>query len=152
MSSTPSYTAKEIIRLLQQNGFVFDRASGSHQIYMLPDGSKRVIVPLHYKTYQKELYIAYSNKLVLIRKICKGLCKKKKPLLIRFSNGIALCFFICSAFAEDIFNTGFTTSVKTKLPHFLYSNNQLKQPSGFTIQVFFLKLFPEYPNSILQKV
>ena len=53
MSSTPSYTAKEIIRLLQQNGFVFDRASGSHQIFMLPDGSKRVIVPLHTKDLPK---------------------------------------------------------------------------------------------------
>jgi predicted RNA binding protein YcfA (HicA-like mRNA interferase family) len=46
---TPSYTAKEIIRLLEMKGFVFDRASGSHQIYMLPDGSKRVIIPLHKK-------------------------------------------------------------------------------------------------------
>ena len=53
MSNTPSYTAKEIIRLLQQNGFVFDRASGSHQIYMLTDGSKRVIVPLHNKDLPK---------------------------------------------------------------------------------------------------
>lgn len=44
---TPGYTSKEIIRLLEQKGFVFDRASGSHQIFMLPDGSKRVIVPMH---------------------------------------------------------------------------------------------------------
>jgi predicted RNA binding protein YcfA (HicA-like mRNA interferase family) len=50
---TPSYSAKEIIRLLEQKGFVFDRASGSHQIYMLPDGSKRVIVPLHNKVLAK---------------------------------------------------------------------------------------------------
>ena len=46
---TPSYNAKEIIRLLLKKGFVFDRASGSHQIYMMPDGSKRVIVPMHNK-------------------------------------------------------------------------------------------------------
>jgi predicted RNA binding protein YcfA (HicA-like mRNA interferase family) len=46
---TPSYTSKELIQLLQRKGFVFDRASGSHQIYMLPDGSKRVIVPMHNK-------------------------------------------------------------------------------------------------------
>jgi predicted RNA binding protein YcfA (HicA-like mRNA interferase family) len=50
---TPSYSAKEIIRLLEQKGFVFDRASGSHQIYMLPDGSKRVIIPLHNKDLAK---------------------------------------------------------------------------------------------------
>ena len=53
MSGTPSYTAKEIIRLLEKNGFVFDRASGSHQIYMLQDGSKRIIVPLHNKDLPK---------------------------------------------------------------------------------------------------
>jgi predicted RNA binding protein YcfA (HicA-like mRNA interferase family) len=52
-SKTPSYTAKEIIRLLEQKGFVFDRASGSHQIYMLPDGSRRVIVPMHNKDLPK---------------------------------------------------------------------------------------------------
>lgn len=51
--STPSYTAKEIIRLLEQKGFVFDRASGSHQIYMLPDGTKRVVIPLHNKDLPK---------------------------------------------------------------------------------------------------
>lgn len=50
---TPAYTAKVIFRLLEQNGFVFDRASGSLQIYMLPDGSKRVIVPLHNKDLPK---------------------------------------------------------------------------------------------------
>jgi predicted RNA binding protein YcfA (HicA-like mRNA interferase family) len=50
---TPSSSAKEIIRLLEQKGFVFDRASGSHQIYMLPDGSKRIIVPLHNKDLAK---------------------------------------------------------------------------------------------------
>jgi predicted RNA binding protein YcfA (HicA-like mRNA interferase family) len=53
MSGTPAYTTKEIIRLLEKNGFVFDLASGSHQIYMLPDGSKRVIVPLHNKDLPK---------------------------------------------------------------------------------------------------
>ena len=50
---TPSYTAKEIIRLLEERGYVFDRASGSHHVYMLPDGSKRVIVPLHNKDLPK---------------------------------------------------------------------------------------------------
>jgi predicted RNA binding protein YcfA (HicA-like mRNA interferase family) len=44
-----SFTPKEIIKLLQQHGFILDRTSGSHQIYMLPDRSKRVIVPMHNK-------------------------------------------------------------------------------------------------------
>jgi predicted RNA binding protein YcfA (HicA-like mRNA interferase family) len=50
---TPSSAAKEIIRLLKQRGFVFDRARGSHRIYILPGGSKRVIVPLHNKELLK---------------------------------------------------------------------------------------------------
>jgi predicted RNA binding protein YcfA (HicA-like mRNA interferase family) len=49
MSTLPAYTSKKLIKLLQKKGFVFDRASGSHQIYMLPDRSKRVIVPMHNK-------------------------------------------------------------------------------------------------------
>ncbi len=52
-SKTPSLTPKEIIRLLEKKGFVLDRSSGSHQIFMLPDVSKRVIVPLHKKDLPK---------------------------------------------------------------------------------------------------
>jgi len=52
-SKTPSYTAKEIIKLLEKRGFVLDRSSGSHLLYMLPDRSKRVIVPLHNKDLPK---------------------------------------------------------------------------------------------------
>ena len=39
-------------------GFVFDRASGSHQIYMLPNRSKRVIVPMHNKDLPKGTLIS----------------------------------------------------------------------------------------------
>ena len=52
-NKTPGYTPKEIIKLLEKKGFIFDRASGSHQVFMLPDGSKRVIVPLHKKDLPK---------------------------------------------------------------------------------------------------
>jgi predicted RNA binding protein YcfA (HicA-like mRNA interferase family) len=47
VSKTPSYTAKEIIKVLLSRGFVLDRSKGSHQVYMLRDGTKRVIVPMH---------------------------------------------------------------------------------------------------------
>ena len=50
---TPAYTSKELIKLLERKGFVFDRASGSHHIYMLPDGSRRVVVPVHSKDLAK---------------------------------------------------------------------------------------------------
>ncbi len=52
-SKTPSLTPKEIIRMLEKKGFILDRSSGSHQIFMLPDGSKRVIAPLHKKDLPK---------------------------------------------------------------------------------------------------
>lgn len=52
-SKTPGYTPIEIIKLLEEKGFVFDRASGSHQVFMLPDRSKRVVVPMHRKDLPK---------------------------------------------------------------------------------------------------
>lgn len=58
MSTLPAYTSKKIIKLLLKTGFVFDRASGSHHIYMLPDRSKRVIVPLHNKDLTKGTLIS----------------------------------------------------------------------------------------------
>lgn len=53
MSTTPSFTAKELIRLLTERGFVFDRQKGSHAIYKHPDGTKRVIVPMHNRDLPK---------------------------------------------------------------------------------------------------
>ena len=41
-----SLTAREIISALIRDGFNFDRASGSHQIYFHPDG-RRVTVTFH---------------------------------------------------------------------------------------------------------
>ena len=53
MSKTPSYTAKEVIQLLEDHGFHLDRSKGSHAIYKLSDGSKRVIVPMHNRDLPK---------------------------------------------------------------------------------------------------
>ncbi len=47
MSKSPSITPKELIRLLQQKGFVFDRAKGSHQIYIHSEKKLRIVVPMH---------------------------------------------------------------------------------------------------------
>ena len=58
MSSLPAYTSKKLVNLLRKKGFIFDRASGSHQIYMLPDRSKRVIVPMHNKDLPKGTLIS----------------------------------------------------------------------------------------------
>ncbi|HEX8039586.1 MAG TPA: type II toxin-antitoxin system HicA family toxin [Chryseosolibacter sp.] len=53
MTKTPSYTAKEIIKILERRGFVLDRAKGSHCVYRMSDGSKRVIVPMHNRDLPK---------------------------------------------------------------------------------------------------
>lgn len=49
MSKTPSVTLKELIRLLEQKGFVFDRSKGSHQIYFNQEKKLRIVVPMHNK-------------------------------------------------------------------------------------------------------
>lgn len=49
MSKTPSVTSKELIKLLEQRGFVFDRSKGSHQIYLNKEKKLRVVVPMHNK-------------------------------------------------------------------------------------------------------
>lgn len=46
-SKTPPATAKELIKMLEAAGFLLDRVKGSHHIYKLADGSRRVIVPMH---------------------------------------------------------------------------------------------------------
>ena len=43
-------TPKEIVRLLEQNGFVFVSSSGSHRKYHNPTTGKTTIVPFHAKT------------------------------------------------------------------------------------------------------
>jgi len=49
MSNMPSLTSKELVRILQQKGFLLDRSSGSHQIWLHPVSGKRAILPFHSK-------------------------------------------------------------------------------------------------------
>lgn len=42
-----SYSPKELIKLLETNGFVFKRSKGSHQIYFNSKNKKTVVVPIH---------------------------------------------------------------------------------------------------------
>ena len=43
---------RELIRLLEKNGYVFIRQSGSHAIYKKP-GTKIIVVPIHSKDIPK---------------------------------------------------------------------------------------------------
>lgn len=49
MSKLPRLTAKQIIIILEKNGFRLVRQSGSHKIYKSFEG-KRVTVPFHSRT------------------------------------------------------------------------------------------------------
>jgi predicted RNA binding protein YcfA (HicA-like mRNA interferase family) len=40
-------TPRELRRLLEQNGFVFTRQSGSHAIFKHPVSKRRVVLPIH---------------------------------------------------------------------------------------------------------
>ena len=40
-------TPRELRRLLEQNGFVFTRQSGSHAIFKHPASKRRVVLPIH---------------------------------------------------------------------------------------------------------
>jgi predicted RNA binding protein YcfA (HicA-like mRNA interferase family) len=43
MNLNPKY----VVKLLEQNGFVFKRSKGSHQLYYNAETNKTVIVPIH---------------------------------------------------------------------------------------------------------
>ncbi|HTQ13255.1 MAG TPA: type II toxin-antitoxin system HicA family toxin [Rhizomicrobium sp.] len=40
-------TPREMRRILEQNGFVFTRQSGSHAIFKHPVNKRRVVLPIH---------------------------------------------------------------------------------------------------------
>jgi predicted RNA binding protein YcfA (HicA-like mRNA interferase family) len=42
-----NYSAKNLIRILQQNGFILKRTKRSHHIYYSPLSGKPIIVPMH---------------------------------------------------------------------------------------------------------
>ena len=44
-----NYSAKYLIKILENNGYYFRRSSGSHQLYFHPEKNKTVIVPVHGK-------------------------------------------------------------------------------------------------------
>jgi len=47
MPKTPRLTSKQVIKLLEQNGFELDHVSGSHYVFYHPVSKRRVVVPYH---------------------------------------------------------------------------------------------------------
>jgi len=42
-----NFSAKNLIRVLEEKGFYFKRANGSHHLYYNPTINKTIIVPVH---------------------------------------------------------------------------------------------------------
>jgi predicted RNA binding protein YcfA (HicA-like mRNA interferase family) len=49
MPKTPRLTSKQVIKLLEENGFVLDHVSGSHYVFYHPVSKRRAVVPYHAK-------------------------------------------------------------------------------------------------------
>jgi predicted RNA binding protein YcfA (HicA-like mRNA interferase family) len=49
MPKFPSCRPKDIIKILEKNGFVLDRTKGSHHIYFNKKSNKRAVIPMHKK-------------------------------------------------------------------------------------------------------
>ncbi len=49
MSNITSMTSKDVVRILQEKGFLLDRSRGSHQVWLHPVSNKRAVVPMHNK-------------------------------------------------------------------------------------------------------
>ncbi len=47
MSKLPVIRSRDLVRAAQRLGFVFDRQSGSHAIYLRKSDRRRIVVPIH---------------------------------------------------------------------------------------------------------
>jgi len=47
MPKLPSIRPRQVIRFLEQNGFVLDHTSGSHFVFYHPTSRRRAVVPSH---------------------------------------------------------------------------------------------------------
>jgi predicted RNA binding protein YcfA (HicA-like mRNA interferase family) len=53
MPRLPAIKPRQIIRFLEQNGFILDHTSGSHYIYYHPSTRRRAVVPKHNRDVPK---------------------------------------------------------------------------------------------------
>jgi predicted RNA binding protein YcfA (HicA-like mRNA interferase family) len=53
MSKLPAVKPRQVIRFLEQNGFILDRTSGSHFIFYHPVSRRRAVVPQHSRDLPK---------------------------------------------------------------------------------------------------
>jgi len=47
MSKLPGVRSREVVRIAQSLGFVFDRQRGSHAVYYRSSDRRRIVIPMH---------------------------------------------------------------------------------------------------------
>ncbi len=47
MPKPPSIRAREVVRVAESMGFIFDRQRGSHAVYYRASDKRRVVIPMH---------------------------------------------------------------------------------------------------------
>jgi predicted RNA binding protein YcfA (HicA-like mRNA interferase family) len=59
---------KHLINFLEENGFIFKRSKGSHQLYYIHITNNTIIIPVHDgKDMKKGIFLAVINKQDLIK-------------------------------------------------------------------------------------
>ena len=53
MPKLPAVRPREVIKFIEQNGFVLDHVSGSHFVYYHPASKRRAVVPRHNRDLPK---------------------------------------------------------------------------------------------------
>jgi predicted RNA binding protein YcfA (HicA-like mRNA interferase family) len=53
MTKLPAVKPRQVIRFLEQNGFVLDHTSGSHFVFYHPNSRRRAVVPTHNRDLPK---------------------------------------------------------------------------------------------------
>lgn len=53
MPRLPSITARKLVRILKQLGFLLDHSTGSHFVFYNPQTKKRAVVPCHFRDLPK---------------------------------------------------------------------------------------------------
>jgi predicted RNA binding protein YcfA (HicA-like mRNA interferase family) len=53
MPKLPAVKPREVVRFLEQNGFILDHTSGSHLIFYNPTSKRHAVVPQHNRDMPK---------------------------------------------------------------------------------------------------
>jgi predicted RNA binding protein YcfA (HicA-like mRNA interferase family) len=61
MSKLPAVKPRQVIRFLEQNGFVLDHTSGSHLVFYHPVSHHRAVVPEHNRDLPKGTLMSLSR-------------------------------------------------------------------------------------------